>query len=93
MLGRTLKIIKVLIKIIMVVVVEPIALLMMFCTFAVQPYYPDLGEFGFCVSFFINGFNSILHAKKSRILWFVHILLVTAFCIVYSHVRTIWQTP
>ena len=93
MLNRTLKIIKVLIKIIIVVVVEAIALFVMVCTFFAQPNHPDLGEFGFCISLFINGSISMFFAKKSRILWFVHILLITAFGIIYSHVRTIWQLP
>lgn len=85
--------IKLLIEAVIVVLVEAIALMVMYLSLFAQAIQAELGTFGFCISLFINGLNSMLFAKKSRILWFVSILIVTVYIMLYSHVRTLWQIP
>lgn len=85
--------IKILIEAIMVVLVEAMALTVMYLSVFAQAIRAELGTLGFCISLLINGFNSLLFAKKSRVLWFVSILIIALYLIIYSRVRTLWQTP
>lgn len=90
MQTSTIKAIKKITKIIIQIFLLVVSLYIMEISIFTRAFYPDLGSFGFGVCMFFCTAISLFYCQKSRIFWFVHIVLITVYLMCFSHVSMLW---